>query len=121
MKIRNSQGKWLLQQVLYRYVPNALFERPKMGFAVPIDMWLQGSLRDWAEALVDERRIKEEGYFNPAPIGEKWREHLEGKRQWHYHLWDVLMFQAWIEAERENGALYRERFPRSLWSSLVHG
>ena len=97
LKYRNGKGKWLLREVLCRYLPRELFERPKMGFGVPIDRWLCGPLREWAEELLDEKRMQDEGYFNPLPIRKMWREHLGGKRLWHHHLWGVLMFQAWLE------------------------
>jgi asparagine synthase (glutamine-hydrolysing) len=100
LKIRNKQGKWLLRELLCRYVPRELVERPKMGFAVPIAAWLAGPLRDWAEGLLAENRLRQEGFFHPEPIRQKWQEHLAGRPWWHHHLWNVLMFQAWLESTR---------------------
>jgi asparagine synthase (glutamine-hydrolysing) len=96
-KARPGNGKYLLRRVLDRYVPRALIDRPKAGFAVPVDSWLRGPLKDWAAGLLDPARLKREGLLAPEPIAEKWAEHQSGKRNWQYLLWDVLMFQAWKE------------------------
>jgi asparagine synthase (glutamine-hydrolysing) len=95
LKLRGRVNKWLLRQVLYRHVPPAILERPKMGFDVPIGAWLRGPLRDWAEDLLDEQRLRREGIFEPAPIRAIWREHLSERRNRQGPLWVVLMFQAW--------------------------
>ncbi|HUH59514.1 MAG TPA: asparagine synthase (glutamine-hydrolyzing) [Candidimonas sp.] len=96
MKIRNGQGKWLLRQVLYRHVPKKLIERPKAGFGIPIDAWLRGPLREWAESLLDEKRLTSEGYFHAPPVRTMWLEHLSGRYNWQYQLWPILVFQAWL-------------------------
>jgi asparagine synthase (glutamine-hydrolysing) len=101
MKVRGSETKWILRQLLYRHVPRALVERPKMGFGVPIGLWLRGPLRDWAEVLLDERRLLEEGYFNPDPIRRMWAAHLSGGLNEQYRLWPILIFQSWLEAQAE--------------------
>ncbi|MCM0019221.1 MAG: asparagine synthase (glutamine-hydrolyzing) [Tagaea sp.] len=94
-KLRGGQGKWPLRRILARHVPRELFERPKMGFGVPIDSWLRGKLRDWAEDLLDEKSLAADGLLNPAPIRAAWAQHLSGARENHYPLWTILMFQAW--------------------------
>ncbi len=99
LKFRNGTTKWLLRQMLTRYVPRTLTERPKCGFTMPIDSWLRGPLREWADTLLDERRLLQDGILNVFPIRQKWAEHLTGRQNWQYHLWDVLVFQAWLEGQ----------------------
>jgi asparagine synthase (glutamine-hydrolysing) len=99
MKIRGNTGKWALRQVLYKHVPRELIERPKAGFAVPVGQWLRGPLRDWAEELLDERRLTEQGYLRPGPIRQRWAEHLSGRQDHTPSLWAVLMFQAWLASQ----------------------
>ena len=100
MKIRGGHGKWALRQVLYKYVPRELLDRPKTGFGIPINKWLLGPLRPWAESLLDEKRLQTEGYFYPALIRQKWDEHLTGRSDHTASLWAVLMFQSWLESNK---------------------
>lgn len=99
MKIRHGKGKWLLRQVLFRHVPAELIERPKKGFSIPLAIWLRGPLRQWAESLLDEARLRREGYFEPAPIRQAWKQHLSGRNDCSTRLWCILMFQAWLETQ----------------------
>jgi asparagine synthase (glutamine-hydrolysing) len=97
--IRHGEGKWILRQLLDRYVPRTLIERPKLGFAIPVAHWLRNDLREWAGDLLDERTLHTQGYLDPAPIGRMWQEHLSGQYDRHPYLWNVLMFQAWLQSE----------------------
>lgn len=97
MKIRNGQGKWILRQVLNRYVPNELYERPKMGFGVPVGTWLRGPLKEWAGDLLSTSNIKKHGLVNPEYVEKRWNEHLSGDRNWESGLWSILMLQSWAE------------------------
>jgi asparagine synthase (glutamine-hydrolysing) len=100
MLIRGEEGKYLLRRVLQRYVPRRLTDRPKAGFGVPIDHWLRGPLREWAEALLSTSRLEREGYFDAKPIRERWDQHIAGHANWSYQIWDILMFQAWVDGQR---------------------
>jgi asparagine synthase (glutamine-hydrolysing) len=95
--LRDGKGKWILRRVLARHLPESMFEGPKMGFSVPLDAWLRGELRDWAEGLLGSSRLHDEGFFAVAPIREKWQQHVRGANDWGGYLWPVLMVQAWKE------------------------
>jgi asparagine synthase (glutamine-hydrolysing) len=100
LKWRDSQEKWALRQILYKYVPRTLVDRPKMGFGIPVGEWLRGPLRDWGEQLLDPVRLGTDGIFSVAVVRDTWNEHVAGRRNWQYQLWDILMFQAWLEHTR---------------------
>jgi len=95
---REGQGKWLLRQLLDRYVPRKLVDRPKMGFGIPLDQWLRGPLRDWADALLANERLSRQGFLHPGTIRAAWELHCSGRANYGYRLWSVLMFQSWLEA-----------------------
>lgn len=99
-KIRNKEGKWILRRVLDRYVPSALMDQPKMGFAVPVGEWLRGPLREWAENLLSESRLNDDGFFYLEPIRKKWKQHLNRDKNWEHDLWGILMFQVWLDENR---------------------
>ena len=99
-KIYNGIGKWPLRQILYKYVPKDLIERPKQGFGVPLGEWLRGPLREWAGDILNKDSLANSGYLVPDEVLRLWNEHLSGKRNWQYHLWDVLMFEFWLRNEK---------------------
>jgi len=111
-KLRNGVTKWALREVLYRHVPRELIERPKMGFGVPIDHWLRGPLKDWAADLLDPVRLRREEFFDARMVQRYWTEHLSGRRNWQYHLWDVLMFQAWLQTYSGSSAAETQPTPK---------
>jgi asparagine synthase (glutamine-hydrolysing) len=97
-KLKNGQGKYLLRKVLYRHVSEEIMERPKMGFTVPLGDWLTGPLRDWALELIESKRLDQEGYFKSDPVMNMWNEHSDGRANWGHQLWNILMFQSWLES-----------------------
>ena len=111
MKIRGGRGKLILRKLLSQEAPAEMFERPKIGFGIPVGTWLRGPLRDWAEDLLDERRIRDGGFFDPAIIRRRWTDHLEGRRDGTSPIWSVLMFQAWLDG--------LESVPQSMTGGLV--
>jgi asparagine synthase (glutamine-hydrolysing) len=102
LKQKRGQGKWLLRRILHKYVPPALVERRKRGFAAPIAEWLRGPTREWAEQLLGETRLQQEGFFDAREVQRRWQEHLAQKRDWSSGLWHVLMFQSWLEEQASN-------------------
>jgi len=99
-KFRNGTGKWILKELLYRYVPKILIDRPKMGFGIPIDEWLRGPLREWGSDLLNPARLKNEGYLNHIAINKKWDSHMSGSENYGLFLWGVLMFESWLEENK---------------------
>ena len=105
MKLRNKQSKWILRQLLDRYVPREFVERPKMGFGVPLHDWLRGPLREWAEAKLEPARIERHGVFDPIEVRHVWEEHLRGYSNNTATLWPVLMFDGWASATHETSGV----------------
>jgi asparagine synthase (glutamine-hydrolysing) len=101
LKFKNGQPKWILRKLLSRRVPMEMFERPKMGFGVPMGDWLRGPLRDWGEDLLSVQALRETGVLNPPAVRARWEQHVDGRSDdWRYRLWDILMLQAWLKTSR---------------------
>jgi asparagine synthase (glutamine-hydrolysing) len=96
-KINKWTSKWILREILKKYIPENLINRPKMGFGIPLEAWLRGPLKEWADDLLGEKLINNSGMLNPKGVRQKWEEHISGNRNWHYQLWNILMFQAWYK------------------------
>jgi len=118
LKVRNGQGKWILRQVLQRFLPKQMLDHPKRGLGVPMRSWLRKDLRDWSESLLSEKRLNSDGFLRALPIRERWHEHLSGKANWEGTLWNILMFQAWLEHEKNNPGINRED-PSQMICSLA--
>jgi asparagine synthase (glutamine-hydrolysing) len=98
LKIRNNKGKWALREILNKYVPNEMVERPKTGFSIPIGDWLRGPLREWAEDLLDDDKIKSQGFLKPENVKSIWALHKSGEYDYTSRIWSILMFQSWLES-----------------------
>ena len=99
MKIKNGVGKSILRNILYKYVPRKLIERPKAGFGIPLGSWLRGPLRNWVEDLLNPHRLEKEGFLNAEIVNKIWMEHLSGKRDWSFRVWSIVIFQQWLESQ----------------------
>jgi asparagine synthase (glutamine-hydrolysing) len=110
-KLRGGTTKWILRQLLYRYVPRELVDRPKSGFAVPLSTWLRGPLREFAEDLLAESKLRQDGWFDAQLVRSLWSEHIAGRRNWEQPLWSVLMFQAWLAQEKACDAAVTREVP----------
>jgi asparagine synthase (glutamine-hydrolysing) len=108
LKIHSDSGKWVLRQILHKHVPREMVERPKKGFGVPVGLWYQGALRDWAEDLLSENRLRADGVFDASQIRERWAQHLGGRHNWKDNLWVILMFQAWYSAGVQHSSSSRD-------------
>ena len=104
-KYRNGKTKWILRKILSKYIPINLIEKPKRGFGIPIEYWLKNNLKDWAEYLINEDRLNKEGLFKTKKIRLMWNDFLLGKNKCHYQLWNILMFQAWLDKWNVEGLL----------------
>jgi len=111
MKVRKREGKWLLKQLLRKHVPAALLDRPKMGFGIPVDSWIRGPLREWAEDLLDEIGLRNEGLLNPRLIRAQWRRHLNGSGPGSDSIWQLLAFESWLRESKQTP--YAGRFAAS--------
>lgn len=105
LRVHASSSKWILREILRKYVPDHLIDRPKLGFSVPFGRWLRNELRDWAESLLDSSHMRSEGFLNSKVVQETWREHVSGRQNWQHHLWNILSFQAWLRSQDHNNSL----------------
>jgi asparagine synthase (glutamine-hydrolysing) len=105
MKIQQGYGKWILRQLLHRYVPQSLVDRPKAGFKLPLCEWIRGPLRAWADELLEPELLADQGYFDVNIVSDAYQNHLSGKQERHYHLWNILMFQSWLKSWKSDGVL----------------